>query len=112
MNLGVGLLSAQRRPGDDRSAAAIYDELLEIGETADRVGLDSVWTSEHHFTDDEYLSGTMPTLSALAARTDDVELGSAVALAPFYDSIRLPRTPQRSVPSPTDDSQSVSRLAI
>jgi alkanesulfonate monooxygenase SsuD/methylene tetrahydromethanopterin reductase-like flavin-dependent oxidoreductase (luciferase family) len=89
MNFGVGLLSAQRRPGDDRSAAAIYDELLEIGETADRVGLDSVWTSEHHFTDDEYLSGTMPTLSALAARTDDVELGSAVALAPFYDSVRL-----------------------
>jgi alkanesulfonate monooxygenase SsuD/methylene tetrahydromethanopterin reductase-like flavin-dependent oxidoreductase (luciferase family) len=89
MNLGVGLLSAQRRPGDDRSAAAVYDELLEIGETADRVGLDSVWTSEHHFTDDGYLSGTMPTLSALAARTDDVEIGSAVALAPFHDSVRL-----------------------
>jgi alkanesulfonate monooxygenase SsuD/methylene tetrahydromethanopterin reductase-like flavin-dependent oxidoreductase (luciferase family) len=89
MDFGVGLLSAQRRPGDDRSAAAVYDELLEIGDTADRVGLDSVWTSEHHFTDDEYLSGTMPTLSALAARTDDVELGSAVALAPFYDSVRL-----------------------
>lgn len=89
MNHGVGLLSAQRRPADDRSAAAIYDELLEIGETADRMGLDSVWTSEHHFTDDEYLSGTMPTLSALAARTDDVEIGSAVALAPFYDSVQL-----------------------
>lgn len=89
MDFGVGLLSAQRRPGDDRSTAAIYDELLEIGATADRVGLDSVWTSEHHFTDDEYLSGTMPALSALAARTDNVELGSAVALTPFYDSVRL-----------------------
>lgn len=89
MDLGIGLLTAQRRPGDDRSAAEVYDELLEIGENADRMGLDSVWTSEHHFRDDEYLSATMPTLSALAARTDDVEIGSAIALAPFYDSVRL-----------------------
>ncbi len=89
MNLGFGLLSAQRRPGDDRSTAAVYDELLELGETADQVSLDSVWTSEHHFTDDEYLSGTMPTLGALAARTNDVEIGSAVVLAPLYDSIHL-----------------------
>ncbi|MDS0295005.1 LLM class flavin-dependent oxidoreductase [Halogeometricum luteum] len=89
MDIGFGLLSAQRRPDDDRSAAALYDELLELGETADRVGLDSVWTSEHHFRDDEYLSGTMPALSALAARTDDVELASGVALAPLYDSVRL-----------------------
>ena len=89
MELGFGLLSAQRRPDDNRSTAAVYDELLELGETADQVGLDSVWTSEHHFRDDEYLSGTLPTLGALAARTDDVEIGSAVALTPFYDSVRL-----------------------
>lgn len=89
MNLGFGLLSAQQRPDDDRSAAAVYNELLELGETADKVGLDSVWTSEHHFTDDEYLSGTLPTLGALAARTDDVKIGSAVALTPLYDSVRL-----------------------
>jgi alkanesulfonate monooxygenase SsuD/methylene tetrahydromethanopterin reductase-like flavin-dependent oxidoreductase (luciferase family) len=89
MRLGIGLLTAQRRPEDDRSAAAVYDELLELGGTADHVGLDSVWTSEHHFTDDEYLSGTMPTLGALAARTDNVKIGSMVALAPLYDSIHL-----------------------
>ncbi|ESP86800.1 LLM class flavin-dependent oxidoreductase [Candidatus Halobonum tyrrellensis] len=89
MDVGIGLLSAQRRPDDDRSAAAIYNELLELGTEADRLGFDSVWTSEHHFTDDEYLSGTMPTLGALAGRTDDVEIGSAVALTPLYDSVRL-----------------------
>jgi alkanesulfonate monooxygenase SsuD/methylene tetrahydromethanopterin reductase-like flavin-dependent oxidoreductase (luciferase family) len=100
MDLGIGLLSAQRRPNDTRSTAAIYDELLEIGETADRVGLDSVWTSEHHFTDDGYLSGTMPTLGALAARTDEVKIGSAVALAPLYDSVRL-----------AEDSATVDALA-
>ena len=89
MDIGVGLLTAQRRPDDDRSTAARYGELLEIAEAADRADLDSVWTSEHHFTDDEYLSATLPTLSALAARTEGIEVGSAVALTPFYDPVRL-----------------------
>ncbi|SEW17630.1 LLM class flavin-dependent oxidoreductase [Natrinema salifodinae] len=89
MDLGLGLLTAQRRPDDDRSTAAIYDELLELGAAADRAGLDSVWTSEHHFADDGYLSGTVPTMGALAGRTDEIRIGSAVALAPFYDAVRL-----------------------
>ncbi len=89
MELGLGLLSAQRRPDDDRSTAAIYDELLELGQTAERAGLDSVWTSEHHFTDDEYLSGTPAALGALAGATDSIRIASGVALTPFYDSVRL-----------------------
>lgn len=106
MNLGIGLLSAQRQPDETRSTTALYDEVLEIGKTADRAGLDSIWTSEHHFTDDEYLSGTMPTLGALAALTDDVKIGSAVALTPLYDSVRLAED------SATIDAFSNGRLAL
>ncbi len=89
MDFGLGLLSAQRWPGDDRSAGEIYGEVLDLGQAAEEAGLDSVWTSEHHFTDDEYLSGTMPTLGALAGATDEIELASGVALTPFYDPVRL-----------------------
>ncbi|MFC7222854.1 LLM class flavin-dependent oxidoreductase [Halalkalicoccus sp. GCM10025322] len=89
MDLGLGLLSAQRRPDDDRSASERYGELLELGRAAENAGLDSVWTSEHHFTDDEYLSATMPTLGALAGATEEIRLGSGVALTPFYDPVRL-----------------------
>ncbi|WP_336344351.1 LLM class flavin-dependent oxidoreductase [Halalkalicoccus ordinarius] len=89
MELGLGLLSAQRLPGDDRSASERYGEVLELGRAAEDAGLDSVWTSEHHFTDDEYLSGTMPTLGALAGATEEIELASGVALTPFYDPVRL-----------------------
>ena len=106
MDLGIGLLSAQRRPDESRSTAALYDEVLEIGAVADQAGLDSVWTSEHHFTDDEYLSGTMPTLGALAALTADVKIGSAVALTPLYDSVRLAED------SATVDALSDGRLAL
>ena len=89
MQLGTGLFTCQRRPDDDRSTSAIYDEMLELGEAIDDAGLDSAWVSEHHFAEDGYLSATMPSLGALAARTEDVEIGTCIALAPLYDPVRL-----------------------
>ncbi|MFW6448296.1 MAG: LLM class flavin-dependent oxidoreductase [Halobacteriota archaeon] len=89
MELGTGLFTAQRRPGDDRSFQEIYAELLDLAAAIDDAGLASAWVSEHHFTDDGYLPATMPTLGALAAATDDVAIGTCIALAPLYDPVRL-----------------------
>ena len=89
MKLGTGLFTCQRRPDDDRSTTDIYDEMLELSRTADEAGLDSIWVSEHHFTADEYLPGTMPSLAAIAAETDQLEIGTCIALAPLYDGVRL-----------------------
>ncbi|WP_423746216.1 LLM class flavin-dependent oxidoreductase (plasmid) [Haladaptatus sp. SPP-AMP-3] len=89
MKLGTGLFTCQRRPDDDRSMSEIYDEMLELGEVIDDSGLDSMWVSEHHFAEDGYLPATMPSLAALAARTETVELGTCIALAPLYDGVRL-----------------------
>ena len=89
MQLGTGLFTAQQRPDDDREPGELYDELVEITRTIEDSGLDSAWVSEHHFMEDGYLSGTMPTLGAMAAATDDVEIGTCIALGPLYDPIRL-----------------------
>jgi len=89
MEIGTGLFTCQRRPDDDRSTAEIYDEMLRLGRAIDDAGLASAWVSEHHFAEDGYLSATMPSLGALAAETDDVELGTCIALAPLYDGVRL-----------------------
>ncbi|SFB67603.1 Flavin-dependent oxidoreductase, luciferase family (includes alkanesulfonate monooxygenase SsuD and methylene tetrahydromethanopterin reductase) [Halobiforma haloterrestris] len=89
MQLGTGLFTAQQRPDDDRGTADRYDEIIELTREIEAAGLDSAWVSEHHFAEDEYLSGTMPTLGAMAAATDDLEIGSCVALGPLYDPIRL-----------------------
>lgn len=89
MKLGTGLFTGQRRPDDDRSYEAIYDEILTLADTIDTAGLDSAWVSEHHFTDDGYLPGTMPTLGAIAAQTTSIELGTCIGLAPLYDAVRL-----------------------
>jgi alkanesulfonate monooxygenase SsuD/methylene tetrahydromethanopterin reductase-like flavin-dependent oxidoreductase (luciferase family) len=89
MELGTGLFTCQQRPDDERSTSDIYDEMLKLGRQIESAGLDSAWVSEHHFLDDGYLSGVMPALGALAAVTDDVEIGSCIALAPLYDTVRL-----------------------
>ncbi|MFC7071538.1 LLM class flavin-dependent oxidoreductase [Halovenus rubra] len=89
MQLGTGLFTAQQRPDDDRSASELYDEVLALTREIEAVGLDSAWVSEHHFAEDGYLSATMPTLSAMAAETDNIEIGSCIALGPLYEPIRL-----------------------
>ena len=89
MQLGTGLFTAQQRPEDDREMSELYDEILTLTREIEAAGLDSAWVSEHHFADDGYLSATMPTLGAMAAETDALEIGSCVALGPLYDPIRL-----------------------
>ena len=89
MELGTGLFTCQRRPDEARSMSDLYAEALELGRAIDDAGLDSAWVSEHHFAEDGYLSATMPTLGALAAATDDIEIGTCIALAPLYDGVRL-----------------------
>lgn len=89
MDIGTGLFTCQRRPDDDRSMDELYQEMLELGRVIDDAGLASAWVSEHHFEEDGYLSGVMPSLGALAAVTDSVEIGPCIALSPLYDGVRL-----------------------
>ncbi len=89
MRTGYGLISAQRYPGDERSDAALYREVLELAVEAEAFGFDSVWTTEHHFADDAYMPSVLPVSAAIAAVTERVEIGTGLALAPLYEPLRL-----------------------
>lgn len=89
MKLGFGLVTCQRYPGDPRSDADLYREALELSAEAERLGFDSVWTSEHHFWDDAYMPSLLPVSAAIAARTSRVEIGTGLVLAPLYEPVRL-----------------------
>ena len=89
MKLGFGLISCQRYPGDPRTDVELYRQALELSEEAERLGFDSVWTSEHHFQDDAYMPSLLPVSAAIAARTSRVEIGTGLVLAPFYEAVRL-----------------------
>jgi alkanesulfonate monooxygenase SsuD/methylene tetrahydromethanopterin reductase-like flavin-dependent oxidoreductase (luciferase family) len=70
-------------------SAEFYSAMFQQVEYADQAGLDSIWVTEHHFTEDGYLAAVMPAMAAIAARTKRVTIGSYVLLVPFYHPLRL-----------------------
>lgn len=89
ISLGYGLVTCQRHPDHDEGWTPLYAEALELAVTAERVGLDSVWVSEHHFVDDGHLPSLLVLLAAMGARTERVTLGTALLLAPLHEPLRV-----------------------
>jgi probable F420-dependent oxidoreductase len=89
VRVGVGLFTGQIPPGSERTFHREYRDIIDLVEEVEGAGLDSAWVSEHHFSADGYLPSLAPMLAALAARTERIELGTGVILAPFHDPVRL-----------------------
>ncbi|MGH7949041.1 MAG: LLM class flavin-dependent oxidoreductase [Candidatus Binataceae bacterium] len=82
-------LDFRNPPDSGREFGALYAAMLEQVELAERIGFDSIWLTEHHFTDDGYLPSMLPTAAAIAARTRRVTIGTYVLLAPFQHPVKL-----------------------
>ncbi len=89
IRLGYGLVTCQRHPDHDEGWTPLYAEALRLAERSESLGLDSVWVSEHHFVDDGHLPSLLVLLGAMAARTNRIELGTALLLAPLHESLRV-----------------------
>lgn len=89
MRFGLGQFTLQIPPWDDRDHVQLYADTLELAALADDAGFASFWLAEHHGAADGYNSALLPFLSAVAARTHRIEVGTAVLLAPFHDPLRV-----------------------
>jgi len=63
--------------------------MLHQARIAEEVGLDSFWIAEHHFAEDGYAAAVIPVCAAVLGATDRLIAGTSVAIASFYNPVRL-----------------------
>ncbi len=79
-----------RRYGND-DAIACYDNMLHWATTADKLGFDTMWFTEHHFQHEGY--EVLPNLIMFgmyaATKTKDLRLGQMFNVVPQWHPLRL-----------------------
>jgi alkanesulfonate monooxygenase SsuD/methylene tetrahydromethanopterin reductase-like flavin-dependent oxidoreductase (luciferase family) len=89
MRFGIGMYSAQRPPDSPRTHRELHEDMLREARLAESVHLDSFWIAEHHFAEDGYAAAVIPICAAVLGATERLIAGTAVAIASFYNPIRL-----------------------
>jgi alkanesulfonate monooxygenase SsuD/methylene tetrahydromethanopterin reductase-like flavin-dependent oxidoreductase (luciferase family) len=84
VTMGIRQLPSQPRPLQD-----LYREHLEESVLAEQLGFDNVWASEHHFSPDAWNPSPITFLTAVAARTARIRVGTYVLLLPLHNPVRV-----------------------
>lgn len=86
----VGIYTDLRNPEAWRRPwAQLYATTIERIEQAERLGIDSVWVSEHHLFPDGYLPQPLTFAAAIANATQRMRIGTAVMLAPLRPALQI-----------------------
>jgi alkanesulfonate monooxygenase SsuD/methylene tetrahydromethanopterin reductase-like flavin-dependent oxidoreductase (luciferase family) len=89
MRIGIGLWCLQSTATAPRAFTSAYRELLDDARLAERVGIDSLWLSEHHRYYDGYCPALLPAASAALAVTRRLRVGTGVLLLPLHRAERV-----------------------
>src|SRR6266851_5474203 len=85
----VGMASIFQNPGRHHTDHEVYRQELRLADLAEPLGLDSIWSVEHHFTDYTMCPDVLQFLTYMAGRTSRVSLGSMVVVLPWHDPLRV-----------------------
>ncbi|MED5226671.1 MAG: LLM class flavin-dependent oxidoreductase [Pseudomonadota bacterium] len=70
-----------------KSHQEIFSRGTDLAKTADKLGFESVWCAEHHFSTYGYLSRPLMFASHLATQTEKIRVGSAVVVLPLHQPL-------------------------
>jgi alkanesulfonate monooxygenase SsuD/methylene tetrahydromethanopterin reductase-like flavin-dependent oxidoreductase (luciferase family) len=85
----VGYSAFFQNPERRLSDGQVYEHELRLARLAEPLGFESVWSTEHHFTDYLISPDVLQFLSYMAACTEKAWLGSMVVVLPWHDPIRV-----------------------
>ena len=76
-------------PTFERTPEQFFNEVLDQTVIADRLGYDSVWFAEHHFSEYGILTTPQMLLTAAAQRTKNIRMGVSVVTLPFNNPVNV-----------------------
>ena len=85
----VGVLLVFQNWHQDLSDEEMFRSEIRLGEMAETLGYDSVWSVEHHFDDYSMCPDATQSLSYLAGRTSSITLGTGAVILPWNDPLRV-----------------------
>lgn len=89
MRVGIGLWCLQSTATAPRAFTQAYQDLLDDARLAERVGIDSLWLSEHHRYYDGYCPALLPAAAAALSVTERLRVGTGVLLLPLHRPARV-----------------------
>ena len=88
MHVGMATGFAHQR-GDSYPDAQFIREELDNLVLAEELGFDSVWITEHHFSDYSLSNDPLQLLTYVAGRTKRIKLGTQCIIVPWHNPARL-----------------------
>ncbi len=89
VEVGLGVFSGEWHPGTGLDHTQTLGESVDQVAYAEQVGLDSVWVSEHHFHDANFVGSVAPYAAAMIQATSRIKVGLGLAIAPLHDPVRM-----------------------
>ena len=74
---------------EGRTEKDAFDDSLVLINEAEKLGVDSLWLAEYHFNPGRVLASPITIFGNVAARTENIRLGTAVILLPLANPLRV-----------------------
>ncbi|MGE0830104.1 MAG: LLM class flavin-dependent oxidoreductase, partial [Hyphomonadaceae bacterium] len=85
----IGYATTFQNPNRMFSDKEVWENEIAFCMLAEKLGLDSIWSTEHHFTDYEMIPSPVQFLTYVAGRTTRMKLGTMVIVLPWHDPVRV-----------------------
>ena len=87
----VGMAAIFQNPGRDHGVSdyTVYQQDMRLALSAEKLGFESVWGVEHHFTDYTMTPDVTQFLSFVGGQCKTIKLGTMVIVLPWNDPMRV-----------------------
>ncbi len=85
----IGYATTFQNPLKAKTDRDIWKSEVYFCDLVDKLGFDSIWSTEHHFTDYEMIPNPLQFLTFVAGRTKHARLGTMVVVLPWHDPVRV-----------------------